>query len=1058
MSSPLDPVDLMGSILEKEKKSKELRDAPFSPNIASELHELLHRIRKEYRLLIVEFPGFNPEKKDVMGLFWKNCFYKHIEEFRKSIKKLKGQLDVNRFNQKLANHMSRLCQEFIAFLSDSAKFIQKLMADLERKTVEVISKVDKDYYDHLVNGVYRCLLYLGDLARYKELYSEQEHKDFTESVRYYERAALLMPSSGNPHNQLAMLATYNEAESTALYHYCRSVLTQNPFSGGFENLARLFALNKHSYDTLYQQIHAQSSTNQSSLNYPRQHSHQQNRKVNEQLKFKFLLTSFVRLHGLLFAWTIRMHMEYLQTAEGMSQESIESSTLLVLMNDSLTKTILGNKTDVDYEEIQELIFSILQEFDDVIYTSKLTDLHLLRLITISMFSVHFAEMPSAGLFNDANFSTFLQHHTCSTPSVQSPISFSHPIAHRTIIQSLSLSAIYAIVTRAAIKLSNQLQSNLSDNGPKKVFMEKVMPMLTVFSEWLVNHPSLLQPAKEIESRASDPINPPSVFLEMNEGSAGRISAELWRGRYCVRRESARLEARARSSMRSALSILKEVWEKDVMQLSRDVVATAEGSAPTVLLREHAELRGYLPLNDQLERYFLHFDPLRKTINWMTDAKARALRQEIILDFISQVLLAESKEIESSPLAQGHLLTPSNLNRKETREHLKGRKTNLKHSVTPLTAQKKKPQEDKGKKKKNGQQERSPSRLKGGNESEEVENADEEKIRLAERDFPSLPGGITSSTNQANDFWKGLKASVEKPVDEKVAEFEIVEKDLDERWINGVTDEVDNEVFEDFEDVVFQPSFKRFVDETPSPFANAPVSSTALPLQNDSNPFLLGAENLSFTSSPTVSALLGQQEQQDDIVANDILTSLGISKNKSSSQLSDGGKLPLPVITSTSNDLWEKLGVSGVDGSNLPSHHSFSADWNDVLTETGLSTNWENPYHLDRAHAANSTLLFPSSEVSTYVPAPPPPGISTLHSSPVHSTPFHLPTTNIAISSPPGLIPSKTSSPAVPTAPPPGLLRSVEVRESIGKISDPPLPRSNDFLSYLNASTKSSWKT
>lgn len=78
----------------------------------------------------MEFPGFNPEKKDVMGLFWKNCFYKHIEEFRKSIKKLKGQLDVNRFNQKLANHMSRLCQEFIAFLSDSAKFIQKLMADV----------------------------------------------------------------------------------------------------------------------------------------------------------------------------------------------------------------------------------------------------------------------------------------------------------------------------------------------------------------------------------------------------------------------------------------------------------------------------------------------------------------------------------------------------------------------------------------------------------------------------------------------------------------------------------------------------------------------------------------------------------------------------------------------------------------------------------------------------------------------------------------------------------------------------------------------------------------
>jgi hypothetical protein len=39
---------------------------------------------------------------------------------------------------------------------------------------------------------------------YRELYSDKAQKDFSESVRCYEKAALLMPASGNPHNQVLM--------------------------------------------------------------------------------------------------------------------------------------------------------------------------------------------------------------------------------------------------------------------------------------------------------------------------------------------------------------------------------------------------------------------------------------------------------------------------------------------------------------------------------------------------------------------------------------------------------------------------------------------------------------------------------------------------------------------------------------------------------------------------------------------------------------------------------------------------------------------------------------
>lgn len=56
--------------------------------------------------------------------------------------------------------------------------------------------------DHVLRCVYRCLLYLGDLARYREIYSERDPKDFGEAERYYERAALIVPHAGNAQNQV----------------------------------------------------------------------------------------------------------------------------------------------------------------------------------------------------------------------------------------------------------------------------------------------------------------------------------------------------------------------------------------------------------------------------------------------------------------------------------------------------------------------------------------------------------------------------------------------------------------------------------------------------------------------------------------------------------------------------------------------------------------------------------------------------------------------------------------------------------------------------------------
>ncbi|CAN0422107.1 unnamed protein product, partial [Hapterophycus canaliculatus] len=96
----------------------------------------------------------------------------------------------------------------------------------------------------VVQSINRCFIFLGDLARYRELHGENSVKDWTTAERYYHQALAVLPTSGNPHNQLAVLATYTDAECVSVYCYCRSLMIESPFQTAQENLTLLFEKNK----------------------------------------------------------------------------------------------------------------------------------------------------------------------------------------------------------------------------------------------------------------------------------------------------------------------------------------------------------------------------------------------------------------------------------------------------------------------------------------------------------------------------------------------------------------------------------------------------------------------------------------------------------------------------------------------------------------------------------------------------------------------------------------------------------------------------------------------
>lgn len=101
--------------------------------------------------------------------------------------------------------------------------------------------VEGNLHDWVRKSVYNCLIYLGDLSRYKlEIFPNW---DASLAIRYYLKAVHYNPDYGIPHNQMGTLASAQNNLLDATYHYLRSISCKHTFEGTENNLHRLFEKN-----------------------------------------------------------------------------------------------------------------------------------------------------------------------------------------------------------------------------------------------------------------------------------------------------------------------------------------------------------------------------------------------------------------------------------------------------------------------------------------------------------------------------------------------------------------------------------------------------------------------------------------------------------------------------------------------------------------------------------------------------------------------------------------------------------------------------------------------
>ncbi|KAK9838148.1 hypothetical protein WJX81_004181 [Elliptochloris bilobata] len=242
-------------------------------------------------------------------VLWKTVFYRVIAEFRARIHKAVAAGDKQR------EALRKVRSAFLHFLCCAEAFYQALAAKLQAVYGSVgyeLSPAEASALGAALSpaavpppseaphdcrpSVCRCLICLGDLARYGAAEAEDGgQKDWSRAERFYQLAADIFPEGGNAHNQLAVLATYADAELPAVVHYFRSLAAPQPFPVARQNLAMLFEQNRVRYEALGPPVN--TAADECARDAPRD---RERSKVPVLRLLAEMSTRFVRLHGILF--------------------------------------------------------------------------------------------------------------------------------------------------------------------------------------------------------------------------------------------------------------------------------------------------------------------------------------------------------------------------------------------------------------------------------------------------------------------------------------------------------------------------------------------------------------------------------------------------------------------------------------------------------------------------------------------------------------------------------------------------------------------------------------
>lgn len=177
--------------------------------LQSDVQELYRKVRSSYeKMILSDYEQL--ELQDVEYSLWK-LHYKHIDEFRKRIKKNSTSESTKSGELHDAKHV----EGFKLFLSEATEFYRNLIVKIkayyglpEESSFDRKGGNTSSYEPKKIKKCqflcHRFLVCLGDLARYREQYqkSDMQSHEWSMAATHYMEATAIWPDSGNPQNQV----------------------------------------------------------------------------------------------------------------------------------------------------------------------------------------------------------------------------------------------------------------------------------------------------------------------------------------------------------------------------------------------------------------------------------------------------------------------------------------------------------------------------------------------------------------------------------------------------------------------------------------------------------------------------------------------------------------------------------------------------------------------------------------------------------------------------------------------------------------------------------------
>ncbi|XP_044756601.1 protein SMG5 [Coccinella septempunctata] len=218
----------------------------FTPNLLIQRRKLCEYCER----LIFSDPALYGRKGE--ELLWRKVFYDTVSAAKKLKKNVYTQDEISY----LHNHIYAgigFYHHLISKLQTTYNLSLPNVIDFPISENETVQNGElKEYHQEWAElAVHQCLIYLGDLNRYKLEITPSSNT--TLPIRFYMQAISYKPDYGMPHNQMGTLALSQENHLDAVYHYMRCMACKYPFDGTSNNLISLFEKNSHYLEQLPQQ-------------------------------------------------------------------------------------------------------------------------------------------------------------------------------------------------------------------------------------------------------------------------------------------------------------------------------------------------------------------------------------------------------------------------------------------------------------------------------------------------------------------------------------------------------------------------------------------------------------------------------------------------------------------------------------------------------------------------------------------------------------------------------------------------------------------------------------